>query len=229
MADRIQTLLTAERRLLQDIAHELRSPLARLSFATAWLESGEDRPGAAAQIRKDIDRLSSLVGSLMEMTRAEGDPSARRRDPVNVGALIEEVAGDCQVEAGAKGSAIRTIHGEADWVKGDAELLRGAVENILRNGIRYTAPGTIIEMQTRQAGGAIEIAVRDYGPGVPEPHIESIFAPSFRVDALRDSATGGVGLGLAIARRAIALHHGEVTAANANPGLRVTLRLPLGA
>jgi two-component system sensor histidine kinase CpxA len=227
MAGRLQTLLTAERRLLQDIAHELRSPLARLSFAAELLDSREERPDASAQIKRDITRLSSLVGSLVEMTRAEGDPSTRRRDPIDLCNLVEDVAADCLVEAEAKHCGIQVTCGAQHLlVEGDGELLRRAVENVLRNAIRYTAEQTVVEVGVQQLEGVVEVRVRDHGPGVPEAYLDSIFAPFFRADASRDAATGGVGLGLAIARRAITLHHGEVRAANRTPGLEVRLRIP---
>ncbi len=226
MAGRIQTLLTAERRLLQDIAHELRSPLARLSFAAELLDSPGERTAAIAQVRKDIDRFAALVGSLMEMTRAEGDPDTRRRDAVDLAALLEAIAADARVEAGAKNAAVRVACSGEALAEGDAELLRRAVENVLRNAVYYTAPGTRVEVALTTRDGYHEIAVRDYGPGVPESQLGEIFAPFFRVDPSRNASTGGVGLGLAIARRAVTLHHGEIRAYNANPGLCLVLRLP---
>jgi signal transduction histidine kinase len=103
------------------------------------------------------------------------------------------------------------------------------VENVLRNAIRYAPEGTPIETRLESAGGMALITVRDYGPGVPADLLPKIFTPFFRVDVSRDNATGGVGLGLAIAQRAVHLHHGRLLARNMEPGLLVSIELPLVA
>jgi signal transduction histidine kinase len=229
MAERIQTLLTAERRLLQDISHELRSPLARLSFAAELGKTAEDRNAAAARIRKEIDRLASLVGSLLEMTRLEGDPSSRHVEEVMLGPLLRDLVEDCRVEAEARGCRVVLDAAPLLVVRGDRELLRRAVENVLRNAIRYAPDGTAVEIGLAGAGDGAAITIRDYGPGVPEESLTRIFTPFFRVDPSRDNSTGGIGLGLAIAQRAINLHHGRLVARNAGPGLVVSIELPLAA
>jgi signal transduction histidine kinase len=227
MAERIETLLTSERRLLQDISHELRSPLARLSFAAELARTSADREAAVAKMRKEIDRLTHLVTALLDMTRLEGDPAARSLEEVRLGDLLQDVIESCRNEAEARRCAVRFDSDGDVTVAGQPELLRSAIENILTNAIRYTPEGSCVEVTlTRSAQGSGAIRIRDHGPGVPEASLPKIFQPFFRVDAARDSATGGVGLGLAIARRAISLHHGTVTAANANPGLAVTIELP---
>jgi two-component system sensor histidine kinase CpxA len=227
MAQRIQTLLTAERQLLQDISHELRSPLARLSFAAELTKTADDRSAAAAKLRKDIDRLASMVGSLLEVTRLEGDPLLRNPEDVPLSPLLQELVDDCRVEAEARGCNLALEAAPAVSVPGDRELLRRAVENILRNAIRYAPEGTAIETKLAAAAGAALITIRDYGPGVPEELLPKIFTPFFRVDVSRDNATGGVGLGLAIAQRAVSVHHGRLHAQNMKPGLLVSIELPL--
>src|SRR5438067_13418323 len=124
MAERIETLLTAERRLLQDISHELRSPLARLSFAAELTKTAEDRDAAAAKLRKDIDRLASMVGSLLEVTRLEGDPLLRNPEDVPLSPLLQELVDDCRVEAEARGCRLTLEAAPALSVQGDRELLR---------------------------------------------------------------------------------------------------------
>jgi signal transduction histidine kinase len=226
MAERIETLLTAERRLLQDISHELRSPLARLSFAAELTKTAEDRNAAVARVTKEIDRLTNLVGALVEVTRVEGDPSSRRVEPVDADGLVQELLEASRMEADARGCR---FHFESEGplpVRGDRELLRRAIENVLRNAIRYAPEGSAIDVRLEAAGGKAVISVRDYGPGVPEEMLPRIFQPFFRVDGSRDSQTGGVGLGLAIAHRAIGAHHGRITAENADPGLRVRMDIP---
>jgi len=229
MAERIGTLLTAERRLLQDISHELRSPLARLSFATELVRTAEDRDAAVARIKKEIDRLTDLVGALVQMTRAEGDPSSNNPELVRIDRLVGAVVEDCQLEADARGCRIALAARDPITLRGDEELLRRAIENVVRNSIRYTPQGSQVEVSLEMACGAVRIAVRDYGPGVPDWALTKIFQTFFRVDDSRDSSTGGAGLGLAIAQRAISLHHGNVWAENATPGLRVRIELPLAA
>lgn len=229
MADRIQTLLTAERRLLQDISHELRSPLARLSFAAELTRTATDRNAAVARLRKEIDRLADLVSGLIQVTRAEGEFPERNLEEVSLNELVREVCSGCELEAAAKHCHIDASTPEGISLRGDAELLRRAVENVVRNAIRYSPENSAVDVQVERNGSATQISVRDHGPGVPEEMLTKIFTPFFRVDSSRDTTTGGVGLGLAIAQRAIFLHHGDIHAGNANPGLRVTITLPLAS
>jgi two-component system sensor histidine kinase CpxA len=223
MADRIATLLTAERRLLQDISHELRSPLARLTFAAELARTAPDRDAAVNRLKKEIARLTDLVGALIQVTRAEGDPEAAEHSVLRFDELVTAVVEDCRFEAAQRPCEIALTSSSGPvYVQGDRELLRRAVENVLRNAIRYTAAGSSIEV----GRNATRLFVRDYGPGVPPEALEKIFAPFFRLDNARDASTGGVGLGLAIAHRAIALHHGRLWAENTEPGLRVWIEVP---
>jgi two-component system sensor histidine kinase CpxA len=225
MAERLEQLLAAERRLLLDISHELRSPLARLSVAVELARSGEDREAALNRIQKEADRLNALVGELLQVTRAEGDPSSLRLQPVRLDELLAGLVEDCQLEAGARGCCLRIEAQPPVTVQADPELLRRAVENVLRNAVRYTPPDSPVEIKLESNGGA-RIRVRDYGPGVPAEHLEHIFDPFYRLETDRSRMSGGAGLGLAIARRAIQLHHGHIRARNATPGLEVEIQLP---
>ncbi len=227
MAERLETLLTAERRLLQDISHELRTPLARLSFAAELSRTAEDRNAATARLKKEIGRLTDLVGALLQVTRAEGDPSSRNLTDLPLDDFLREVVDDCAVEAEARGCRVNLETTSSLHLRGDRELLRRAMENIVRNAIRYAPEGTPVEVKLSSEHDDAEISVRDYGPGVPEAELPKIFKPFFRVDESRDSSTGGVGLGLAIAHRAVTVHHGTMTAKNAEPGLLVSIELPL--
>ena len=226
MAERIQTLLAAERRLLLDISHELRSPLARLAVAVELARSGEDREAALNRIQKEADRLNSLVGELLQVTRAEGDPSSLRSEPVPLNELLVDLVGDSSLEAQARNARVELNAGRKATVRGDAELLRRAVENVVRNAIRHAPPETAVELSLETADGSARIRVRDYGPGVPEEHLPRIFDPFYRVDTDRNRASGGAGLGLAIARRAVELHKGRIQARNAHPGLLVEIEVP---
>jgi len=229
MAERIQTLLTAERRLLQDISHELRTPLSRLGFAIELARTAPDREASLARIRKEADRLSALVGQLLQVTRAEGDPATRELFPVPVDDLLREVADDAAWEAEMRHVKIVTRLDEPVTVRGDRELLRRAVENIVRNAVRFAPESSAVEIGLARSSENALIRVRDQGPGVQDEHLGEIFKPFFREDSSRNGATGGLGLGLAIAHRAIHLHHGTVAARNAQPGLEVEIALPVGA
>lgn len=228
MADRIETLLAAERRLLQDISHELRSPLARLNIAVELARTSDDRDAAAARMQKEVDRLASLVGSLIEVTRAEGDPATRRTDPVDLSAVLQAVVGTCALEADAHRCRLRLDDEGAGVVRGDRELLQRAVENVVRNAIRYSPEGADVIVHAARRDAAAVVSVRDFGPGVPDQFLDRLTQPFFRVEDARDySPAGGVGLGLSIAQRAVHVHRGRLNVQNAGPGLRVTLTIPL--
>jgi two-component system sensor histidine kinase CpxA len=228
MALRIQTLLAAERRLLQDVSHELRSPLARLSFALELVRKNPSSDEAFQRVKKEVDRISRLIADLLQVTRAEGDSGSRNEELISTDEFLREIVEDCNLEAVARGCRIELREDEMREFSGDSELLRRAVENVLRNAIRYTPPGQSVEVTSRGETNELVIAVRDYGPGVPERELEAIFRPFHRVEEDRNRASGGgVGLGLSIAQRAVLLHHGRIAASNALPGLRVEIRLPV--
>jgi two-component system sensor histidine kinase CpxA len=227
MAGRIETLLAAERRLLLDISHELRSPLARLGVAVELARSGEDLEAALNRIQKESDRLNTLRNQLLQVTRAEGDPRSLRRDRVRLDELVGQLVDDSSIEAAARGCQLEYRAGEPVTVEGDAELLRRAMENVIRNAIRYSPPKTTVEVTLGRRNGTAVLDVRDHGPGVPEEALPRLFDAFYRVEKSRDSSSGGIGLGLSIARRAIELHKGGIRARNASPGLEVEMQLPV--
>lgn len=227
MAGRIETLMTAERRLLQDISHELRSPLARLNIGIELARTADDRDAAAVRLQKEVDRLTTLVGSLLEVTRVEGDPTTRRSEEVRIAETLQEVAQSCSLEAEARQCRLVVEDTSDRTVKGDPELLRRAIENVVRNAIRYAPPGTDVEVRTDVGPSGLVVTVRDSGAGVPDEFLTKLVQPFFRAEDARDySPGGGVGLGLSIAHRAVQLHHGTLVAENAHPGLRVKLTFP---
>lgn len=229
MAERIQNLVGAERRLLLDISHELRSPLARLGVAVELARSGENRDAALDRIQKESDRLNALVGELLQATRAEVDPPALRAQPVRLDELLATIVSDCSIEADARGCSLVLDTAGPLTVRGDPELLRRAVENVIRNALRYSPPQASVDVNLATKGAAARIQVRDYGPGVPEESLSRIFEPFYRVEGDRNRDSGGVGLGLAIARRAVELHKGKLQARNMHPGLLVEMEIPKGA
>jgi signal transduction histidine kinase len=229
MTERIQNLMSAERRLLLDISHELRSPLARLGVAVELARSGENRDAALDRIQKESDRLNALVGELLQATRAEVDPQALRTQPVRLDELIQTIVSDCSIEAEARGCSLVLDAAAPVTVRGDPELLRRAVENLIRNALRYSPPQSSVDVNLASDSTVARIQVRDYGPGVPEELLSRIFEPFYRVEGDRNRDSGGVGLGLAIARRAVELHKGKLQARNMQPGLLVEMEIPKGA
>jgi two-component system sensor histidine kinase CpxA len=226
MAERIETLLTAERRLLQDVSHELRSPLARLEFAVELARNSPDSNKALNRIKKETDRLSILVSELLQVTRAENDPQSRNLAAIPLRGLLEDVIGDTTVESEARDVSLHLDAISSLELRGDRELLRRAVENVLRNAIRFAPEQTAVDISLRQQDDKALIAIRDHGPGVPEDSLSNLFKPFFRVEADRNRDTGGIGLGLSIAQRAVAIHQGQIRARNAHPGLLVEIELP---
>jgi signal transduction histidine kinase len=226
MAGRIETLLAAERRLLQDVSHELRSPLTRLDVAVDLAITSDDPRATLGRIKREVGRLTVLVGELLQLTRAEGDPSARALEEIRLDELLREVDEDCAFEAKTKGCRLELSTNGPCSVQGERELLRRAIENVVRNAIRHAPEETPVEVGLELRGEVATVLVRDRGPGVPDELLSAIFEPFFRVENHRSRASGGVGLGLAIARRAVELHQGKISARNASPGLAVAIELP---
>lgn len=227
MADRLERLIVSERRLLGDISHELRSPLARLKFAVKLARTSQDNKTALDRIERDVDRITSLVADIVEITFIEGDPAVQDTGIVRAGEIIDEVVRDCSLEAQFRDCTIEVNGRLAGEVIGSRELLRRAIENVLRNGIRYSPKRSAIQLSISENEREARIAVRDFGPGVPEDAVTRLFDPFFRVEDARDANSGGSGMGLSIAKRAIQLHHGTIVAENASPGLRVSITIPL--
>ena len=232
MAERVESLMSAQRRLLRDMSHELRSPLARLNIAMGLVGEHTDPETRAAldRIEQEAERLDELIGGLLTLSRLES-AEAIEKDTVDLSALLQEIAADAAFEASSRHRDVSVKALEPCTVTGSTALLRSAIENIVRNAVHYTAEGTEVEIALRciveDVGAVALISVRDHGPGVPKDTIKEMFRPFYRVGDARDRKSGGTGLGLAIADRAVELHGGTVKAANATgDGLVVELRLP---
>jgi two-component system sensor histidine kinase CpxA len=225
MAERIEGLLKSQRRLLQDISHELRSPLARLGVAVELARGGGDADKAFDRIEREADRLNVLVGELIQVTRAEGDPAGLATEPLRLDELVGVIVGDVHIEAERHQIGIDMDVCRAE-MEGNPELLRRAIENIVRNAIRYSPEGARVQVSLKRMDGVYRVAVRDFGAGVPDEAVAHIFDPFYRVEKDRGRTSGGVGLGLAIAKRAVELHRGTMRASNQYPGLLVEIDLP---
>jgi two-component system, OmpR family, sensor histidine kinase CpxA len=233
MAERIESLISSQKRLLRDISHEFRSPLTRMTLALeiARRRNGPDASNALDRIELEVERLNALIGKLLMLARIESGSEEMDRALVNMPELIEELVTDADFEARGRNCKVRAVSIEDCFVLGTRELLRSAVENVLRNAVRHTAENTEVMVTLRcgmeQNSVRAVIEVRDKGPGVPEESLADLFWPFYRVGDARDRKQGGTGLGLAITERAVRLHGGQVRAANApGGGLSVTIDLP---
>ena len=227
MAERLERLIVSERRLLGDISHELRSPLARLKFAIKLARTSPDSSAALDRIERDVDRIASLVSDIVEITFVEGDPALRGAAKVSVAAIVDDVVRDCAVEAEMRGCRIEQTGRVTGEILGSRELLRRAIENVVRNAVRYAPEASAVQVSLAENDRNLIIVVRDHGPGVPDEALVRIFDPFFRVEEARNTNGGGSGLGLSIAKRAVQVHHGDIVAENAQPGLRVRIIIPL--
>ncbi|MGZ4834035.1 MAG: ATP-binding protein [Terriglobales bacterium] len=229
MANRIEQLMISQRQLISDISHELRSPLARLNVALglARQRAGEEASSALDRIEREAERLNEMIGKLLSLARMQGAAGPPDKTHVRLDEIVKEVAEDAEFEAQERSCAVRMVGNIKCTAEGSPELLRSAVENVVRNAVRYTASGSEIEITLANHDSTAEITVRDHGPGVPDSELQNLFRPFYRVGNARERDTGGAGLGLAIADRAVRLHGGTVAAANApGGGLVVKIRVP---
>ena len=234
MAEQIEALVTAQRDLLGDVSHELRSPLSRLTVALGLLRqcSSEEAPEYLSRIGLEAERLDKLIGQLLTLTRIESGIESTQREKFDLSNLVQEVAADGDFEARAHGREVKVVRADACNTLGVPEILRSAIENIVRNAIRHTPPATSVDVTLERISTSepkAVLQVRDYGPGVPERMLRDIFVPFHRVPNQDESNShGGAGLGLAIAERVVRLHEGHIQARNAaNGGLIVEIELPV--
>jgi two-component system sensor histidine kinase CpxA len=236
MAERLEESVNAQARLLTDISHELRSPLARLNVASALAHqrAGVEAHSALERIDLEADRLNDLIGGLLTIARLESGNDLRQKSPVFLGEMIEEIVADADFEGQGRNCGVKSVIKDDCMVMGAPNLLYSAIENVVRNATRYTQEGTNAEVSLERGQGAsgAEAVIRivDFGPGAPEEALDKLFRPFYRIDDARGRQTGGAGLGLAITDRAVRLHGGTVKASNRpEGGLQVELRLPLAS
>ncbi len=227
MAERLNDLLQSQRQLVRDVSHELRSPLARLRVALELAERAEDRKKALGRIEKEADELERLITELLSLARLESGQAGLERHPLPLDELLAKVVTDADFEARARDRGVDLTACDPVSVVGDPVLLRAAVENLVRNAIRHTPAGTTVEVSLSHLDRECEVRVRDHGSGVAEDQLSAIFDPFTRTGEARERDSGGFGLGLAIARRAMQAHGGDARARNhPDGGLEVVLSLP---
>jgi len=233
MASRIQELVSKQRQLISDMSHELRSPLARLNVA---LDLGRERKGddpAFHHMQQDLGLLDEMIGRLLTLARLDTPTAPVPMMSLDLTELVSQIVSNADFESRQRDCRVMFVAGEQYFVRGNTDLLGSAIENVVRNAVRYTASGSVIEVSLEpetmsdMSAPAVCLKVRDYGPGVSESELVSIFQPFYRAAEARDRESGGTGLGLAIAERVIRIHGGRIRARNVEPpGLQVEVLLP---
>ena len=231
MARRLRELLRGRERLLRDVSHELRSPLARMQVAVALgRQPGADVAHSLQRIESEAARLDALIDQVLKLSRLDAGAAALTREPVDLVGLVDQVARDASFEGQGRDVRVQWDPPEhAIMVRADAELLASAIENVVRNALRYSPRGSAVEITLQENPAEVRLAVRDHGPGVPEADVQRIFEPFFRVAESRSRDSGGDGIGLAITARVLAAHGGKTRAQSApgDDGLQVELSLPV--
>lgn len=225
MAARLAGFVAGQKRFLGDVSHELCSPIARIQVALGILEQRADpkQQPYLDDLHDEVQQMSQLVNELLSFSKASFGEKYVQLAPVRVQDLIESAA---HRESTAATPVAIVMPGEL-WVRGDAELLRRALANLVRNAVRHAGQAGPIQVTAARAGETVVITVADSGPGVPEADLAKLFDPFYRVDHSRDRATGGVGLGLAIVKTCVESCGGSVACRNRQPaGLEVAIRLP---
>jgi two-component system, OmpR family, sensor histidine kinase CpxA len=231
MAARIEELVSRQRQLIYDISHELRSPLARLNVALDLAQERKGSDPAFDHMEQDIECLNDMIGRLLTVAKLDASATPVPMARVDLTELISQIVSSADFELQERDGAVRLSSQGQYFVQGNAELLHSAIENVIRNAIRYTGAGNSVDVQLESMAtgepAMVRILVRDYGQGVPESELVNIFQPFYRVADDRNRESGGTGLGLAIADRVVRIHGGTIKAQNAAPhGLQVEMLLP---
>lgn len=225
MAERIESLVTSQQRLSRDVSHELRSPLARMSVALeiAKQKSNGDTSPVLKRIEAETTRLNDMISRILTLSRLESGAEDYERTDIDLKGLVEQIVSDAAFEANAVGKSVKITGATECNIVGSEELVGSAIENVLRNAVRYTRDGSSVEVALVTKNGLATVSVQDHGGGVPEDELKNLFKPFYRVGEARDRSSGGTGLGLAIAEQAIKVHKGKINARNYNGGLVVEI------
>jgi two-component system sensor histidine kinase CpxA len=231
MADQLRANRGAITQLLRDISHELRSPLARMRVALGLArQPPADLTRQLDRMEREIERLDSLISQVLKLARLHGTDAPFARETFDVDEVIEEVVRDANFEGAVKNCSVRLRGSANTCVNGNRDLVRSAIDNVLRNAVRYSPQGAPVEVCVTRPQSGLAILIRDGGPGVPDKDLERIFEPFYRVAESRDRDTGGEGIGLAITAQVMKAHGGSAKAANCQGGgFEVRLNLPTAA
>ena len=231
MADQLRANRGAVTQLLRDISHELRSPLARMRVALGLArQPPADLSRQLDRLEREIERLDSLISQVLKLARLHGTDAPFARETFELDEVIEEVVRDANFEGAVKNCRVRLHGAAAASVNGNRDLVRSAIENVLRNAVRYSPQDAPVDVSVARAESGVAILIRDQGPGVPDRDLERIFEPFYRVAESRDRDSGGEGIGLAITAQVMKAHGGSAKAANGQQGgFEVRLNLPAGA
>jgi len=229
MADQLKATRSARTQLLRDISHELRSPLARMRVALGLARQPHTDPALQMdRLEREIERLDSLISHVLRLARLHGSETHFAREPLELDEVLQEVVHDANFEGAVKECTVRLQGAARRSVLGNRELLYSAIENVLRNAVRYSPVGQSVDVSVKTTAEELEILVRDRGPGVPGGDLTRIFEPFYRVAESRDRDSGGEGIGLAITSQVFRAHGGSAGAQNlAGGGLQVRLAMPL--
>jgi two-component system, OmpR family, sensor histidine kinase CpxA len=234
MAERVEALVTSQRQLISDMSHELRSPLARINATVGLARQRLGENVLFDRLERDAERLNDMIGRLLTLARLDMTATSPEMRRIDLKGFVADVVADAQWEALERECRVDFVCNGDCTIEANPDLLRSAAENVIRNAVRYTAPGTAVEVRVEcrhgNNGDAASIRVADRGPGVPDTELSNIFRPFYRVADARDRESGGVGLGLAIAERVARVHGGSIHAENrAGGGLEVVLNLNEGS
>lgn len=234
MTTRITDLIAARDRLLREVSHELRSPLARMRVALGLMRQTSGTRMELERLETEISHLDRLIGELLDLSRLDADPAALARERVDLAMLTDRVAGDATFEAASLGCrVVWQAPEEPCWIEGDQHWVSAALENVVRNAIHHAPRGSAVEIHlARAADDWARVTVKDSGSGVPDAQLSRIFEPFHRLGSSRagsDRLRVGIGLGLAIAARVVAAHAGHIVARrrSAAGGLEVEMSWPL--
>jgi two-component system OmpR family sensor kinase len=231
MADQLRANRSATTQLLRDISHELRSPLARMRVALGLArQPPADFHVQLDRLEREIERLDSMISQVLKLARLHGTDALMERETFELDEVIEEVVRDANFEGAAKNCGVSLQGAARAAILGNRELLRSAIENVLRNAVRYSPTDAQVLVSIARTVSGLEILIRDSGPGVPPAELQRIFEPFYRVAESRDRDSGGEGIGLAITSQVMKAHGGSAKAANASGGgLEIRLSLPESA